>query len=76
MAGSPRDRKRQPLRRIAGAGRQTLAHPGREKFRLLAITRTAWQLLITTTMSPCPHMNPQFPERRYNEFLTIVILGS
>jgi hypothetical protein len=51
-----------------------LAHPGREKCRLLATTRTAWPLLITTTMSPCPHISPQFPERRYYWFLTTVIL--
>jgi hypothetical protein len=41
-----------------------LAYPGREKCLLLATTRTAWPLLITTTMSPCSHISPQFPERR------------
>jgi hypothetical protein len=76
MAGSPRDRKSQTLRCIAGAGRQTPAHPGREKCRHLATTRTAWPLLITTTMSPCPQISPQFSERRYYYFLTTVILLS
>ena len=65
VAGSPRDRTSQILRRIAGAGRQTPAHPGREKCRLLGITRTVWPLLITTTTSPCAHISPQFPKRRY-----------
>jgi hypothetical protein len=64
------------LRRIAGAGRQNPGHPGREKCRLLTTTRIAWPMLITTTMSPCPHTSPQFSERHYYYFLTTVILFS